>query len=319
MVFLFFQAIQDNQPFQRVTPGAQDIHHLFIWFLAAAAFVFVVVMGFMFWRLYKYRYRGEEGDPPQDPGSLKVEMILTLASFGLVFLFIFLTIRTMVRMHHPPKKGQKPDIVIIAHQWWWEAKYPKPGFETANEVHFPVGKRMEVKFKSADVVHDWWVPALGKKMDIFPGRTTHLSIKIEKPGEYYGTCAEYCGAEHGRMHIHVIAQSPKKFKAWEKHQEQPAKPSNTKRAMLGNAIFNSLSCGRCHNINGNPSADGHDGPDLTHLISRKTILTFVENTPKNLHHWINHTQQMKKGANMPPFRFNKKQLNAVVAYLEGLK
>src|SRR5690625_4081755 len=125
MEFLLFQVVQNYKPFQRVTPGAVATHHLFIWFLAAATFVFIAVQGFMFWILYKYRNRSEKEDPPQDHGSLKTETMLTLASLGLVVIFIYLTLRTMIHMHHPIKKNQKPDIVIIGHQWWWEAEYPK--------------------------------------------------------------------------------------------------------------------------------------------------------------------------------------------------
>jgi len=275
----------------------------------------------MTYSLIKYRYREDEdydGEPRQIHGNLKVETSLTIASFALVGIFGYLSIHTLLKMN-PSTKNHKPDIIITGHQWWWEAKYTKTGAVTANEIHFPVGKRMLVEFKSADVIHDWWVPALGQKIDMFPSKTTHMWIKIEKPGHYQGTCAEYCGAQHAHMRIHVIAQSPKKFNKWEKHEAQPAAPPSSRMAALGDAVFSGKSCGRCHNIKGNPSANGDVGPDLTHIASRKTILTFVKNTPKNLHEWINHPQKMKEGAHMPGFKFNKKQLNAIVDYLEGLK
>jgi cytochrome c oxidase subunit 2 len=186
----------NNHPFQRVTQGAEDIQHLFLWFMIAAAFVFISVIGFMLYSMYKYRYRGEgdNREPPQTQSNIKVETSLTLFSFALVFAFAFLAVRFMIRMHKPPEGrsvNEKADIVIVGHQWWWEAKYPKEGFTTANEVHFPVGKDMLVKFKSADVVHDWWVLALGEKIDMFPGHYNHLWIKVEKAGKYWGTCSEY--------------------------------------------------------------------------------------------------------------------------------
>jgi cytochrome c oxidase subunit 2 len=313
-----------NHPFQRVTEGATGIENLFIWFLIAATLVFLAVIGFMVYSMIKYRHRGEDDDyePPQTHANFKMEASLTLASLVLVGIFAYLSLNLMTRMHTPPNgrsKNDKADIVIVGHQWWWEAKYPKAGFTTANEVHFPVGKSMLVKFKSADVVHDWWVLALGEKIDMFPGHYNHLWINVKKAGTYWGTCAEYCGKQHAHMQIHVVAQSPGDFKKWEKHQAQPAAPPSNREQALGSALFGSKACGQCHNIRGNPGADGDVGPDLTHIGSRKTILTFEKNTKDNLLKWLDHPQDVKKGAHMPSFRFNDKQLNNLVTYLEGLK
>src|SRR5699024_3055736 len=118
------------------------------------------VIGFMVYSMIKYRHRGEGDDrePPQTHSNIKMEASLTLAAFVLVGIFAFLSLKLMIKMATPPdgrSAGDKADIVIVGHQWWWEAKYPKEGFTTANEVHFPVGKKLLVKFKSADVVHDW--------------------------------------------------------------------------------------------------------------------------------------------------------------------
>jgi cytochrome c oxidase subunit 2 len=221
LLLLALQKLNDHSfQFQRVTPGAEDIHHLFIWFMGAAGFVFFSVIGFMVYSMIKYRYRGgdvDDEDIPQIHNRTKVETVLTLSSFGLVILFGYFTVHFMTRMHQPaPGRSVKgePDIVIIGHQWWWEAKYPKAGFTTANEIHFPVGKRVLVKFKSADVIHDFWVLALGEKIDMFPGHYNHLWIQVKKAGNYWGTCAEYCGTQHAHMEIHVIAQPPKEFKKW---------------------------------------------------------------------------------------------------------
>jgi cytochrome c oxidase subunit 2 len=314
----------DNHPFQRVTPGAVDIQHLFMWFMYAAAFVFIAVIGFMLYSMYKYRYRGEGDDrePPQTHSNFKVEASLTLFSFALVFSFAFLAVRFMIRMHKPPEgrsANEKADIVIIGHQWWWEAKYPKQGFTTANEVHFPVGKDMLVKFKSADVVHDWWLLALGEKIDMFPGHYNHLWINVKKAGKYWGTCSEYCGKQHANMQIHVVAQSPKAFKKWEKHQAQPVVPPANRMEALGSALFGSKACGSCHNIKGKPGANGDVGPDLTHVGSRKTLVTFLQNTPENMSAWLDNPQNVKKGAHMPSFHFNKEELKSLTTYLEGLK
>ena len=105
----------------------------------------------------------------------------------------------------------KPDIVITGHQWWWEAEYPDSKVITANVVHIPAGKKILLALNSADVIHSWWVPELGRKIDMIPALTNYMWMYAEKPGEYLGTCSEFCGAQHARMRIRVIADSQENF------------------------------------------------------------------------------------------------------------
>src|SRR5699024_9126571 len=200
-------------------------------------------------------------------GSTKVEVSLTLLAAALVGLFFYLTVSTMIKTNKPVN-GQTPDLVITGHQWWWEAQYVNTGAITANEIHVPVGKRILLRFKSADVIHSWWVPDFGQKMDVIPGKTNHLCLQVEKPGLYLCACSEFCGAQHAWMRIRVIAQSPDKFQRWEQHQAKAVAASIAGNSItdMGRKLFNQKTCGNCHTIRGTKNV-GKIGPDLTHLAS----------------------------------------------------
>src|SRR5699024_4817310 len=297
------------------TPGADALDTLFIYYLIAAVFVFLSVVGFITYILFKYRNRNREGEPPQVYGSTKVEVSLTLLATALVGFFFYLTLVTIFKTKKAAGEHCR-DLVITGHQWWWEARYPQSEVTTANEIHVPVGKRILLRFKSADVIHSWWVPDFGQKMDVIPGKTNHLWLQVEKPGLYLGACSEFCGAQHAWMRIRVIAQPPEDFRRWNRQQAKPAVSIalGNSLAALGKRLFSQKTCGNCHAIKGTKNS-GSVGPDLTHLASRQTLLTGkMANTPENLNRWINDPQKVKAGAHMPRFIFDQKQVNALVSY-----
>lgn len=300
------------------SPGQASIHHLFTWFLIVASLVFISVTGIVLYVCYRYRAKNQDERPVQSFGNTKVEVSLTLLTSCVVGVFLYMTITTMFDIQKPAGK-QTADVVITAHQWWWQVEYPKSSAVTANEIHIPVGKRVLFKFKSADVVHDFWVPELGRKMDIIPGDTTHLWIQANKAREYTGACSEFCGAQHAWMRIHVIAEPQKQFNQWAEKNARPAEQPQKGIAAEGAKLFHRLTCGNCHSIRGT-SADGTIGPDLTHLGNRKTLLTgLLQNNKANLRRWLEDPQKIKKGAHMPRFILEDKQVNKLVTYLEGLK
>lgn len=216
-------------------------------------------------------------------------------------------------------KNRQPDIVITGHQWWWEVAYPASNVVSANEVHLPVGKQLLMEMRSADVIHDWWVPELGNKMDLIPNHPNYLWLNIHKPGKYIGACSEFCGAQHAWMRINVIAQTESDFNKWLAANAKDAVQPTDELAMKGAELVQSKSCGSCHRIVGT-AATSNVGPDLTHLASRHSLLTgLMENNENNLFKWISHPQQIKPGAHMPDFNMDKDSVNAIVHYLEELK
>ncbi len=303
---------------EAASPGSESIYHLFDYFLIAAFFVAASITFLVFYLSFRYRAKKDDPEPKQNHGNHKIEITLTLITACVVGFFFYLTVSTMLSIQKPAG-NHKPDVVITGHQWWWEVEYPKDGVIAANEIHLPVGKKLLINLKTADVIHDWWVPALGRKMDMIPGRTNHIWLTINKPGKYEGACSEYCGAQHAWMRIQVIAQSPNQFKKWEEHHAQPAGEPKSNLAQKGKNLFMRSTCVNCHAIEGT-KAGGRIGPDLTHIGSRKTLLTgMMKNDPENLDKWLTNPQKVKKGAHMPNFLFKKQQVRELSAYLEGLK
>ena len=206
----------------------------------------------------------------------------------------------------------KPDLRIVAHQWWWEIIYLKSGVTTANEIHIPVRKQLLVDFRSADVIHDFWVPALGRKIDVVPGHPNRLWIEADHGGTYLGACAEFCGNEHAWMRIMVIADSPDDFAAWIKQQEGVPPNPVTADEQLGAKIYRENICTNCHLRS--------VGPDLTHVASRRTLAAgALENTPQNLAAWLRDPDDFKPGSNMPNFKLSDGDVRALVAFLETQK
>lgn len=168
----------------------------------------------------------------------------------------------------------KPDILIIGHQWWWEVHYlyggPQQQFTTANEIHIPAHRYVNIELESADVARAFWVPSLHGKVDLVPGHPNFLRVEASEAGDFVGQCAEYCGEEHAKMRILVVAQEPTDFDKWLAKQRQPGVQPLTTEAQMGQQAFLACPCAQCHTVRGT-SASGRIGPDLTHIGSRKYI------------------------------------------------
>lgn len=219
----------------------------------------------------------------------------------------------------PSADGKKPDVVVTGHQYWWEASYPSANVTTANEIHLPAGRPVLLKLLSADVIHDWWIPEFGNKMDLVSGKENYLWLNIKKPGNYEGACSEFCGSQHAGMRLKVIAETEDDYQKWLTHEATASNIVSTTDEQHGEQLFTDKTCGSCHAISGT-SAMGRAGPDLTHLASRKTLLTgLIPNNKENLGKWILQPQKIKPGARMPEFRMDKQDADAIVAYLSSLK
>lgn len=217
-----------------------------------------------------------------------------------------------------------PDIQIIGHQWWWELRYLKgpvdQHFTTANEIHIPVGCPVNIELETADVIHSFWVPTLHGKIDLVPGQPNYIRIVANHAGEFGGQCAEFCGEEHARMLLRVIAQPEAEYEAWRAQQLSNAAEPTSAEAIHGREVFMSAACVLCHQVRGT-LAQGHVAPDLTHIGSRERIAAnYYENNQANLEAWVTHAQSLKPGAEMPNLTaFSGSDLRALVAYLQQLK
>ena len=114
----------------------------------------------------------------------------------------------------PDGEGKTLRINVTGHQWWWQVHYPDSGIQLRDELHIPVGVPVDLHLTSADVVHSFWVPRLGGKLDMIPGRTNVLRLQADRADTYRGMCAEFCGLEHAHMRFTVTAHDPGEFKTW---------------------------------------------------------------------------------------------------------
>jgi len=210
------------------------------------------------------------------------------------------------------------EVDVVGHQWWWEVHYPQAGFATANELHIPVGQRVAIRLTSADVIHSFWVPALGGKMDLLPDRVNTLVLQADRPGEHRNRCAEYCGLQHTLMGMAVIAEPPDRFQAWLAEQRRPAAEPTGDRELRGREIF-MAHCAACHTVTGTAAA-GAKGPDLTHVAGRRTLgAAAVLNEPERLAQWVTNPHSIKRGVAMPASALAPEELGALLAYLGALR
>ncbi len=214
-------------------------------------------------------------------------------------------------------------VIVTGEQWWWRVRYVPPdgsAVELANEIRLPVGKPVQFVLQSDNVIHSFWIPSLGGKMDMIPGRVTMLALHPTTTGIFRGACAEYCGTAHALMNFYVEVMEEDDFAGWLAGQAAPAAAAAEPPAVRGHDAFLANGCGACHTIAGTAAA-GVIGPDLTHVGSRLSLgAGILTNEPDAFHRWIARTDRIKPGVHMPRFgMLPEDDLRALAAYLEGLK
>ena len=214
-------------------------------------------------------------------------------------------------------------IAVTGEQWWWRVRYERPGGEAvvlANEIRLPVGEPVQFELDSADVIHSFWIPNLGGKMDMIPGRVNRLTLEPTRTGVFRGACAEYCGGPHALMGFSVVVSEKAEFDRWLARQAEPAPEPEGPLEARGRELFLANGCGACHTVRGTEAA-GVVGPDLTHIGSRLSLGALaLPNEPDDFLRWIGHTRAVKPGVLMPPFgMLSKDDLRALAAYLDGLE
>ena len=297
-----------------------DQHTMVLWICLA---IFIGVFGTMFYSIVKHR-KSKDYEAANFHHSTTVEIIWTAIPFLILVGMAFPATRTIIAM----KDTSNPDITVKAtgYQWKWGYDYltgegegigflsalstPKPQINNAapkgenyllevdNPLVVPVGKKVRVLITANDVLHAWWVPALGVEQDAIPGFIRDVWFNIEKPGTYRGQCAELCGKEHGFMPIVVEAVEPEKYAAWVAEQKtklaavavdinKEFTPDELKAK--GEAVYNA-NCAACH------QANGQGVPGTFPAIAGSKVAT----GPKEGH--INIVMNGKSGTAMAPFK-----------------
>ncbi|KQV52906.1 cytochrome C oxidase subunit II [Pelomonas sp. Root1217] len=222
-------------------------------------------------------------------------------------------------------KGDELRMRVSGNIYWWRVSYlDEAGREIladANELHVPVGRPVVVDMVSEDVIHSFWVPKLGGKMDMIPGRTNRLKLQADKAGVYGGQCAEFCGGAHALMGFVVVAHEAADWQRWLDSRLKPARESDVSvEALRGKQLFNEVGCAACHRVAGT-AAQGVAGPDLTFVGARQSLgAGILPNTRATLIGWIGDSQSIKPNNRMPAYRSLKAaELNALASYMESLK
>ncbi len=282
------------------------------------------VLVLLFWAVMRRRGTLDSHAPWNEGGGQSWILIGGFAIPFVVLTFVFVYGLEAMSGYPMHDGGVKPAIKIIGHQFWWEIDYlgatADKQFVTANEIHIPVGRPIDLELISQDVIHSFWVPLLHGKVDLVPGQDNYIRIEANEPGTYRGQCAEYCGEQHARMMLLVVAQPEQDYQAWFDQQVQPAEEPTGQEAMHGRDVFMGAACAFCHTIRGT-GAHGAVAPDLTHFASRQGLAAnSYPNDESDLEAWVTHAQSMKPGSEMPDLaEFNGANLRALVAYLKQLK
>ena len=285
-----------------------------------AAAVFVVVELMLLVAIVRFRHREGRAAPRPTHGHTLMEIGWTLAPAVILVFVAVPTVRTIfATAGEAPADALKVDV--IGHQWWWEFRYPELALVTANELHVPLGRVVQLSITSADVIHSFWAPPLGGKRDAIPGHMTRIAFRPDSVGDYSGQCAEFCGASHANMRLRVIVDSDSGFGRWATVQlAGPAAPAPRTLAERGKAVFARSACIGCHTIQG--VSPGVIGPNLTHVGSRTTIASgLFPNDSAHLARWIADAPSLKPGSLMtrmqPPL--TDADIAALGAYLQSLK
>lgn len=301
-------------------PYAQKVHDLARPVFIIAGLVFVLVQGLVIYSAVKFRRRSADEAPVQVHGNVRMELTWTIIPAAVLAVVGVLTVGTIADLDRVPKGADVVDVTVIGHQWWWEYRYPEHNVVTANELHIPVGVPIALKLESVDVIHSFWPPKLAGKIDVIPNRTNHMTIQADKPGTYYGQCAEFCGLSHGDMRLRVVAHRPAQFDEWVASNARPAAiPSESDpEAAAGAALFRSKGCASCHTVKG--FAAGEVGPDLTHLQQRKVFAGAIfDLNEKNMRKWLRDPPEEKPGSIMPNLELTEEEITSLIAYLDTLE
>jgi len=299
---------------QPAGPAAEEISNLW-WLMFGGGFLILFgVTALALYATFRSGSRIREGDSRW-----------LLIGGGLIFtpLVLLLLLIYGLRSGHAllplPTERDVFRVQVIAHQWWWEVRYPdgeEGWLYSANEIHVPAGQAVDIEVTAADVIHSFWIPRLGGKMDALPGRFNTIRLEAPQPGLYRGQCAEFCGEQHARMALLFEAHEEEELEErLAVLREERAHPDS-----LAGADAFSINCAHCHSTQGR-AASPQAAPNLADLSYRHTLgAGTLPNNPENLRTWIAEHQALKPANRMPDHsHLGSPTLQAIARYLEQVR
>lgn len=290
--------------------------NLINWSLMLMIGVFAIVITIYIYVLIRYRKRkGQDRMPEQVHGNTKLEIIWTVIPIIALIVLAFPTVKYTFELDEKPKGDDVLHVKVTGYQYWWKFEYPDLGITTAQELVIPVNKKVYIELEGKDVLHSFWVPSLGGKTDVVPGRINHMWLDANRPGEYQGKCAELCGPGHALMDFKVYAKEQADFDKWVAAMKQPPQKAVAEIDKKGEALYKQ-NCMGCH-AGATPQVPG---PELNNFALRNTIAGILPNNKENLKKWIKKTEDLKPGTRMPKINYlQEDELDALTHYLLNRK
>jgi cytochrome c oxidase subunit 2 len=299
-------------------PAAQEQLNLIYLSLAIMILVFIVVLAIYFYVLVRFRHRPEQTEyPKQVEGSHKLEVLWTVVPIILILILaVFSVISTFNLADETVLEDESVVIKVTAHQYWWEFEYPDYGIVISQELIMPKDEWVLFELEANDVIHSFWIPALGGKMDNVPGLNNRLMLKADKLGTFYGKCAELCGPSHALMDFKATVLEADEFSSWVERMQAYSNNPTTALALQGQEIY-AQSCLQCHAID---PAQRSIYPNLSNFADRAYVGGWWLNTDVNLKAWILNAPDLKPGNMMPGFEgvLSDEQVNALIEYMRTL-
>lgn len=237
---------------------APRVDALYLFELGISLFFTGLICLLIVWFVIRYRRSAVVNRKPP-PANLLMEASWAVVPFLLSMVMFAWGAQLYLDIMQPP-----PDcleIRVVGKQWMWKVQHPG-GRSEINELHVPLGRPVRLQMISEDVIHSFYIPNFRVKMDVLPGRYTHLWFEPTKVGTYHLFCAEYCGTSHSEMVGSVVVQKPADYAAWlQGGDDQPAE-------VRGALLFEQFRCNTCHK---QPGEDAR-GPTLVGLFGNSVQL-----------------------------------------------
>jgi len=247
-------------PVEGVSPNADRINDAYNWVVIFTGAVFLLVQISLVWFIIRYRRRrrARTVEGAQIHGNTNLELAWTLApALILVAIgsYVFYKLPGIENVPSANAAGGRLDVQVDGYRYYWNYEYPN-GVIAVDTLRAPLDQNVRLQIAAPDfeVIHSWWIPALGGKRDAIPGVTNELWFRARLPGTYRGQCAEFCGIQHARMETAVEVLPREEFDRWLEDEDREQRNGTSD---LGEQTY-AGACAKCHGLEG----EGDIGPTL---------------------------------------------------------
>ena len=235
-------------PVSPASPNATHIQHVYFLIFGFTAAIFILVETVLVVFVWKYRSRGRPRtvEGAQVHGHTRLELIWTAIPVVILAIIAGFVFYQLPNVTSAPAAADTIHVTVEGHQYYWQFDYPNHA-RSIGTLHVPVGAVVDLEVTSQDVIHSWWIPALGGKIQAIPGHPNKTWFQATKQGNFEGQCAELCGAFHASMVAAVDSGTQQHYQHY----------LTTWKDTIGEQIWNGV-CATCH---GNLGQGGY-GPNI---------------------------------------------------------